>query len=322
MSATRLPALALLLTLTLACSSAERAADAAPRFTGPYLGRTLPGPEPEIFDSGELTGDARLFNITFSPSGDELFFSYNKSTPEGTGPDYEIRHMRREGDVWLEPETAWFSGTYSDCDLTFSPSGDRIFFASALRPHPVTGPEMDIYMLVRSEDGWSEPIHLGNEVNTEYGEVHASLARSGNLYFRSNRPGGHGDDDIWRARWVDGAFTDVRNLGSAINTEFMETDCFVAPDESYLLYNTVRPEHGTKPQIYVSFLRADGSWTTGQSLGSGVNCESGTLGSVVSPDGKVLFYKSRCSGEVRIHWVSTEIIYRLRDELLPPEEAR
>ncbi len=282
-------------------------------FTGDYLGRTPPGLEAEVFDSGELIGEARVFNMAFSPAGDELFFSVNRTAPGRIGPDYEIMHMRRVGDRWTAPETAWFSGEYSDCDLTFSPSADLIFFASELRPHPVTGEQMDIYYLEWTEDGWSDPIHAGTEVNTEHGEVHASMSAHGNLFYRSSRPDGYGDDDIWQAEWVDGEFVNARNLGPAINTEHMETDCFIAPDESYLLYNTIRPEHGSRPQVYVSFKRDDGTWTTGRSLGPAVNCEAGSMGSVVTPDGRALFYTSRCSGDRAVQWISTEVIHRLRE---------
>lgn len=308
--------LILIMVFSIGCGGTPPVDPPESRFTGDYLGRTPPGVFAEIFDSGELVGDTRLFNIAFSPEGDELFFSYNKSTPEGTGPDYEIRHMARVGDGWSEPETAWFSGVYSDCDLTFSPDGDMIFFASELRPHPVTGSQMDIYYLERTENGWSEPIHAGTEVNTEHGEVHASLSALGNLYFRSGRPDGYGSSDIWRAEWRNGQFVNAQNLGPAINTEYMETDCFIAADESYLLYNTIRPEHGEKPQVYVSFKTDDGRWTTGRSLGSAVNCAAGSMGSVVSPDGRVLFFKSRCSGERAVHWISTEVIHQLREQVL------
>ena len=167
------------------------------RFSGDYLGRKPPGVEARIFDTVELTGERRVFNIAFSPAGDELYFSYNKSTPDGTGPDYEIKHMQRVGDQWSRPTTASFSGIYSDCDLTFSPAGDLIFFASELRQHPLTGSQMDIYYMQSTENGWTDPIHAGPEVNTEHGEVHASMSRLGNLFYRSARPDGHGGADIW-----------------------------------------------------------------------------------------------------------------------------
>ena len=142
------------------------------RFKGDYLGKTHPSLKPEIFDKGEITGDLRLFNISFSPDGNELFFTYNKGTKKKPFPTYEIKHMRRINNIWQKPKTAFFSGVYSDCDVTFSPDGKMLFFSREGYPHPITGKEMDIYYLLKTEDGWSEPIYAGSEVNTKGGEVH------------------------------------------------------------------------------------------------------------------------------------------------------
>ena len=71
----------------------------------------------------------------------------------------------------------------------------------------------------------------------------------------------------------------------------------------------------------MSFKRDDGSWTEGRSLGPEVNCEAGSMCSVVSPDGKYLFYTSRCTGKRTVQWISTEVIHRLRDRVLALEAS-
>ena len=91
-------------------------------YYGDYLGKKLPGLIAEEFDSGQLTGDKQSFNFSFSPDGSELFFSYyHKLTEERPYPEYEIKYMKRVDNVWHGPETAFFSGTNSDVDITFSP---------------------------------------------------------------------------------------------------------------------------------------------------------------------------------------------------------
>lgn len=285
-----------------------------PSLKGPFLGKKTPGEIPQIFDSGKLTGDLRLFNLSFSPDGSELFFSYYKGTEKKPEPGYEIRHMQRVHNIWQPPETAFFSGTFSDCDITFSPDGQRCFFASALRNHPVTGDDMDIYYIEKTVDGWSQPVYAGPEVNSKYGEVHACLSRKGNLFFRSNRPGGYGHDDLYKAEYIDGRFVNVQNLGPRVNTKHMETDCFVAQDESFILFNTRRPEDDNKVQIYVSFQVKKNQWTTGQPLG--INSRDGTSGSTLSPDGKYLFYKSRIGNHRAVYWVSTSVIKKFKETIL------
>ena len=56
------------------------------------------------------------------------------------------------------------------------------------------------------------------------------------LYFVSNRPGGFGKSDIWRAKIVGNKFFDIENLGSSINTEKHEMSPFLHPDDLTLYF--------------------------------------------------------------------------------------
>jgi Tol biopolymer transport system component len=285
------------------------------RFQGDYLGKKPPGIEPEIFDSGKIAGDMSLFNISFSPDGKELFFSYHHSEKEHQGPEYEIRHLNQVDGVWSAPEAAFFSGKYSDADITFSPQGKRVFFASD-RPH-LKSADMDIYFLKKTENGWSQPIYAGTEVNTIHNEVYPTCSSKGNLFFASNRPGGYGDKDIYKAELVDGKFTHVGNLGPSINTNNLESDCFVAPDESYILFNTIRPENNNRIHIYVSFQINPGQWTKGEKLPGIINVRGEHTGfATVTADGKFLFYSARRGENKAIYWVSTGIITDMKRKLV------
>lgn len=277
---------------------------------GEYLGQQPPGRTAVRFDPG-IFDHKRHFNLSFSSGGTELFLSFYKSTAEHPHPEYEIQRLRKIDGVWHGPEVADFSGTYSDVDVTFSPDGNRLFFSS-VRPHPVTA-DMDIYYLRREGNGWSRPIHAGTEVNTVHNEVHAVLSAKGNLFFASNRPGGFGDKDLYKAEIVDGRFTNVTNLGPDVNSENLDSDCFVAPDESYILFDTIRPASNGQPNIYVSFRKDDGGWTKAVGLGPEVNGSDGACAPTLTPDGRYLFFTYRGEGE-EIRWISTEIIEDLRGE--------
>ncbi len=285
-----------------------------PEFKGKYLGQKPPGVTAIKFNKGVLVGDKHSFNVSFSPDGKELFFSYYKGTPERPHPEYEIRYFKQVNDVWHGPEVAFFSGKYSDVDVTFSPDGKRLFFTSD-RPHSKSA-DMDIYYLVKKENEWSQPIYAGTEINTAHNEVHAVPSEKGNLFFASNRPGGFGDKDLYRAQWVDGKFTNVTNLGPEVNSKYLDSDCFVAQDESYIVFDTIRPEDGGQPQIYVSFQTGDNTWTKAVSIGEMVNTKEGSSAPTLSPDGKFLFFKRRLGEDRGIHWISTEIIKNLKKKIL------
>jgi dipeptidyl aminopeptidase/acylaminoacyl peptidase len=283
-------------------------------YRGKYLGQKPPGLKAEKFNKGVLVGDKFSFNVSFSPDGNELFFSYYKSTEEQPHPEYEIKTFKQVNNIWYGPETAFFSGTYSDVDVTFSPDGKYLFFSSD-RPHPESA-GLDIYYLEKKEDGWSQPVYAGTEINTIYGEVLPCLSARGNLFFRSGKPGGFGEADLYKAEWVDGKFTNVKNLGPEVNTQYDETDPFVAQNESYILYDTIRPEHNNIPQIYVAFKRGENTWSKGVSLGEEVNTKEGASAPTLSPDGQYLFFKRRQGKDRGIHWISTEIIEILRTQTL------
>lgn len=282
-------------------------------FKGDYLGKRPPGIIAEEFDSGRITGDMKSFNFSFSPDGDELFFSYNKSTEENPHAGYEIKNMKRTDNIWSAPETAFFSGKHSDVDITFSPDGTKLFFASERSNNDTT----DIYYLEKTEKGWSEPKIVEGEVNSDDGdEIHPCLSNKGNLFYRSTKPGGFGGNDLYKAEYVDGKFINERNLGPNINTEHMETDCFIAHDESFILFNTRRPEDDNKFMIYISFQLEEDKWSKAVPLGEEVASIYGAMGSTLSPDGKYLFFSSRRGDTRAKYWISTEIFEKYRPEEL------
>jgi len=280
---------------------------------GDYLGKKPPGKIAKEFDSGQITGDKKSFNFSFSPDGNELFFSYNKSTEEYPNAGYEIKYMKSTNNNRSAPETAFFSGTYSDVDITFSPDGKRVFFASERSNNNTT----DIYYLQRNEKAWSDPIYVEGEVNADDGdEIHPSVSNKGNLFYRSNKPGGYGDNDLYKAEYVDGKFVNERNLGPNINTQYMETDSFIAQDEKFILFNTKRPEDDNKYMIYISFQTQENVWSKAVPLGEEVASIYGAIGSTLSADGKYLFFSSRRGDTRAKYWISTEIFEKYKPKEL------
>ena len=92
----------------------------------------------------------------------------------------------------------------------------------------------DIYVCFLEPNGtWTEPKSLGKKINLpDYDEMTPYLAADGEtLYFSSNRPGGLGDNDIWRSKRLDKSWTkwsEPENLGAPINTP--EWDAFFTLD--------------------------------------------------------------------------------------------
>ena len=128
----------------------------------------------------------------------------------------------------------------------------------------------------------------------------------------SNRDGGYGRWDIYRANYKKGVYTNVENIGPVVNSEYSEADPAIAPDESYLLFCSHRPGGFGESDLYISFRKTDGSWTSPQNMGPKINTPADEEKPYVTPDGKYLFFSNDASGNLEIYWVDAEIIEDLK----------
>lgn len=225
-----------------------------PKLTGSYLGQKPPGIKPELFAPGIVTTEFHEHSSpAFSPDGKEVYWSvfFNFWGPQ------VILSMRQENGRWTQPEVASFSGQYSDGNPCFSFDGRKLFFESRRPVHPdssYTG-ETDLWVVERTDTGWGEPKHLGWTVNSPRWERGPCVSANGNLYFCSMRDGGYGASDLYCAEWMNGEFLAPKNLGSVVNTEGYESFPYIAPDESFLVYESATGD------LFIHFRKSDGNWS-------------------------------------------------------------
>ncbi len=264
--------------------------------------------EPTVFEpyliSTELKGE---YGITFSPDGTEALFTRRDFQHQ---PFMKIYYTKFKDGQWEEPRVVSFSGKYEDNDPMFTPDGKAVLFGSK---RPVTAGEkekkdFDIWMVERTSKGWGTPRHLGDAINTEqYDELYATMSRDRTIYFASNRPASFGLNDIYRAKFVNGAYQPAENVGASINTQHREANPFIAPDGSYLIFYSDRPGGYGMVDLYISHYK-DGKWTRAVNLGEPVNSVTQEFSPFVSPNGKYLFF---ARGKVAdIYQVSTAGIIR------------
>lgn len=174
-----------------------------------------------------------------------------------------------------------------DAEPTFTSDGNTMYFNCHDRPGRTGG---DICVSTRLNGAWSEPEIVGGPISTEYSEVEPLLSPDGTqLYIQSNRPGGLGSADIWVSDWVDGEWTEPRNLGAPINSPFAD-HCiyFTGPDWNIAYWTSTRPGGYGGNDIWMSE-RVDGVWQEAVNLGPMVNSAVTEHHSLPSADGRSLY---------------------------------
>ena len=257
-----------------------------PLLKGPYLGQKPPGMTPELFAPGIVTTEFHEHSSpAFSPNGNEVYWSVFINF---YGPQV-ILTMRQENGRWTQPEVAPFCGRYSDGNPCFSPDGQKIYFESR-RPlidgDPYTG-NIDIWVVERLDHGWSAPKNLGDVINSDRWERGPSVSDNGTLYYCSMREGGYGQMDIYCLTLIHGEYAEPENLGEVINTPGYESWPFIAPNESYLIFES---DDG---DLMISYRKDDASWTAPINLSEKLNFTGGQdRFPLLSNDGRYLFFVS------------------------------
>jgi len=294
------------------CSGPEREREFAP-----FLGQSPPGPIPQRFAPGIVNTGAIEINGVFSPDGRTFFFSREI---EGV---FAIFRSELGNKGWTAPAPM---DVYADgaralaVDMTMTTDGKSLYFLGQHAREGEGGPPgLDIWVLRRDGETWKPAELVPPPVSTEFPESYPVVVGDGSLYFSSQRTGGFGGYDIYRAqRLQDGGFREPVNLGPSINTEFHEGDTFVAPDESYLILSSRRPGGLGQNDLYVSFRGPDGGWSEPENLGPAINSDQTDFCPMVTPDGKYLFFSRRTgasweeASEGEIFWVDIDVIERFK----------
>ncbi len=288
----------------------------------PYFGEIPNETIPEIFALGFISStDQEHSSLSFSPDGKELWWSIWKLPYDLDKYPQLIKYIKFENEKWSKVQTAPFSGIHRDGGPSFSPDGNKIYFYSK-RPHDeISTPNNNIWCVERNENGWSQPVCLGEAINTEHVEACPYLSSNGNLYFTSNRnqyEDPTGNSDIFVSKFINGVFQKAEVLSGKINTAYArESYPYIAPDEDYIIFSrdsrhfdSERNYLNGDRKLMISFRDEQGKWREAIDMGERF---MNTRFPSVSPDGKYLFF-TKYSEETSedFYWVDANIIDDLR----------
>ena len=124
------------------------------------------------------------------------------------------------------------------------------------------------------------------------------------------------------SRLVNGERETPKLFGEEFNSGTANAHPFIAPDESYILWDSRREIGHGGADIYVSFRQEDGSWGKAINLGKEINSTASEGGARVTPDGKYLFFNRNVGKikptdkyeDVNMFWVDAKVIEKLKTQ--------
>lgn len=274
-----------------------------------YFGLKPPGTKPEKFAPHLISKPERHeFGSVFSKDGKEFFFGVDT---EGKAEVWVSEFLNG---VWTKAEVLLTHPQYSYNDPMLSPNEYRLYFISDM---PLTGTgkkkDYDIWYVERQEKKWSAPVNVGSPINTDANEYYISFSKDGSMYYASNFNLEIKDSknyEVFRSQLLKGQYQKPVKLGNGINTKYYEADAYVAQDESYIIFSSIRPDGFGQGDLYISFKEKNGNWSSAKNMGALINTEGHELCPFVTQDGKYLFYTSRQD----IYWVDASLLDNLRTQ--------
>jgi len=179
-----------------------------------------------------------------SPDGKKLFFVIVDSREEGGKIIYNSDIFAADiisTGFWDQPHRLGpiINSEYHERSPSVTRDGTLYFYSD--RNGGMGG--VDIYRSLLKDGHYIEPENLGNKVNSEHNEYNPFISPDESyLLFNSNaRPDSYGSHDIYISfRKHDGSWTEVKNLGSIVNTAASESKPCVSPDGKFLFFSSSR----------------------------------------------------------------------------------
>lgn len=261
----------------------------------PYLGQKPPGVIPEPFAPEMVTTNNWEYGGVFTPDLKEFYFIREVEDAEGAKKQ-EFVIIEHKNNEWQESVISPRVG-----QPVISPDGMTMHLGKRYKKRTETG-------------DWSEIKQLDSSFQEI--QIMRLTASSKGTYVFDEIGMPDGDGIIRYSKLIDGKREEPKPFGPAINTGKMNAHPFIAPDESYILWDGEREGGYGDSDIYISFKQPDDSWSEAINLGDTINTEAWEAAASVTPDGKYLFFNRNIDSEsyenVDIFWVDAQVIEKLR----------
>jgi outer membrane protein OmpA-like peptidoglycan-associated protein len=197
--------------------------------------------------AGNVINDVSCNSVAgFSADGNRLFLLNHFGKSGGAASTQGIAVSKRTDSGWSTPENISIPYFLNrSAKLTGMINQEENVFIFAADGYNTKGVE-DIYVSLKKEDRWTEPINLGSVINSPSQELSPSISADGKtIYFASNGRQGYGGFDIYASTRLDDSWTawaTPLNMEQPLNTEAREL--FYRSTKKLNLFTTTRNSDG------------------------------------------------------------------------------
>jgi hypothetical protein len=118
---------------------------------------------------------------------------------------------------------------------------------------------------------------------------------------------------LYKSLLIDSTYSQIENLGNTIHTVNGETEPFMSPDESYLIFTSPLRVGSGGYDLWICFKKTNNTWTEPVNMGQNINTALDEYGPRVTQDGNYLFFtRDNVGTSMDIYWVSANIIDSLK----------
>lgn len=256
---------------------------------GPYLGQTPPGSTPKIFAPG-IVNTEEFIEIEGMFGADMNTFYFVRRDEKEV---YSLNVIEYKNNKWQQSVVVKAAS-----EPSISPDGNTILFKNGY--------------IERTNDGWSKMKSLGEPL-ASIEIMRSAISSNGTIYFDTYTE--ELDTPLRYSRLVNGKYETPKSLGPQFTIGMYNAHPYIAPDESYIVFDSIREDGQGRSDIYISYRAADGSWGPAINMGDKINTAYSEKNPSLSPDGQFLFFDKRTkrgNEEVNIYWVDAQIIETLR----------
>jgi Putative Ig domain/WD40-like Beta Propeller Repeat len=273
-----------------------------------YLRQKPPGDTPIEFAPGLLAdpGNFAIGRIGISPDGKEICYTQNNTWFDDK--DELIKGFKFADGKWSGPVVLF----HRLANPAYSSDGNTLYLGGSMT---------QVLRVARTRGGWGAPEKF---LDNQHVEVYNFNPTAGAHFYACSNPDSEdtksGSTDVFSVLTVSNGVPTIKSLGRPLNSPGFNGDFFVSPDESYMLLSA-KETKDYECEIYISFRKADKTWTNPKSLGSAINNGvAHRFGEFVTPDNKYLFYtKGTAPKDTKIFWVRfDQMIERLRNSNFDP----